>query len=184
MSEINLNGFITTGQYTELLSKINEDTSTRRARLQCALRHAAYHAALHRNADPAIRLFAVVGRETNVRGMAKWLEANAPIAFKEGVAFFHEKKWKTNYATATGVEIECELMEALPFWRVKDAATEIQDTQLDVLDELRAVLTRISNQAKVNAMTADKRGKRKVKTILHGEIADQVAAILNQAQYA
>ena len=184
MSEINLNGFITEKQYSELLREINKDTSTRRAKLQCALRHAAFHAALHRNADPAIRLFAVVGRETNLRGMAKWMEANAPIAFRDGVAFFHEKKWKTNYASATGVEIEAELMEALPFWRVKDATAEIQDTKLDVLDELRAVLAKISNQAKVNAMTADKRGKRKVKEILHGEIADQVAAILNQAQYA
>ena len=175
---------VTEKQYTVLLSEINTGTTLRREQLQSALDFCAYHSGVHKNADPAIRLFAVVGRETNVKSMARWLEANAPIGFKDGVAFFHEKKWKMDFKEATACEIESEIKGALPFWRVKSSEDAIKDTPMDAAELLRAVLTSIANQAKVNAMSDDKRGKRKVKPILHAELADKVAALINDAQYA
>ena len=173
--ELNLSGFITEKQFTNLLSDINKGTSIRREQLQCALRHAAFHAAVHRNADPSLRLFAVVGKETNVKGMAKWLELNAPIGFRDGVAFYHEKKWKTIYATLTGVEVERELMKAIPFWRHKDKSTDIEDTPIDYLELVRAIIKKAeTNAKKVEGKKAEK----------HRELIDQLATLCNNTQYA
>lgn len=172
---------LTEKQYTDLLDKINKGTTDRRADLDAALRFAAFHAAAHKNSDPAIRLFMVVGRETNLRGMARWLEANSPIGFKEGVPFFHEKKWKMDYRAMSALEIEQAVYEVLPFWRVKAKEDAIPDTPpLDVMEELRALLTKVANQVKANAKPDSKRTKREVK---HLELVDEVAAILNDKQY-
>lgn len=173
---------ITDKQFTALIADINTGTTTRREQLDTALRFAAFHAAVHRNSDPALRLFAVVGRESNLRGMARWLSTNAPIAFKDEVPFFHEKMWKLNYKECSALEIEREIQGALPFWRVKAKDEAVEDTPpMDVMEELRAVLAKVANQVKANAKPDGKRAKREVK---HLELVDQVAAILNNKTYA
>lgn len=159
---------LTHKSFTALLDTINKGTTERRSQIQDALEFAAYCAQADRNADPAIRLFAVVGRETNRQNMATWLEQNAPIGFKDGVPFFHEKKWKM--IDRTLVEFEQDVADATPWYMLKTSASEIKDT-VDVLDLIRHLVK-----------SAEGKAKKGVK-VLHAETLAELSAIANRAEY-
>lgn len=155
--------------FTALLSAINKGTTERRQQIQDALEFAAYCAQADRNADPAIRLFAVVGRETNRQNMATWLSDYAPIGFKDGVPFFHEKKWKM--WTGTLAEFEAEVTNAPRWYTLKTPAAEIKDT-VDVAELLRHLVKKCEGQIR--------KGGKKVE---HAELLAQVSALVNNATY-
>ena len=79
-------------QFADLIGKINKSTSERRSDIQEALVFAACIAQRDRNVDPVIRLFAVIGNETNRKAIAHWLSANAPVFFKEDMAELSDKR--------------------------------------------------------------------------------------------
>jgi hypothetical protein len=162
---------VTKSAFSELVSKINSSTTERRAMIQQALAYAAYYSVKDRNADPALRLFAVVGRETNRQNMADWLSEYGAIGFKDGVPFFHEKKWK-DLSASTLMQVEEEINNAPGWWAKRSATSEIKDT-VDVLELIRAAIKR--------GESAIKKGDKKV---LHTELLAQVAALLNDKQYS
>lgn len=164
---------LTAASFSSLIDKINKSTSDRRQDIQAALEFAAYCAQADRNADPAIRLFAVVGRETNRQNMAKWLSELAPIGFKDGTPFFHEKKWKG--WTGTLVEFEQGLFDAVPWYLLKTAASEIPDT-VDVLEQLRHFLKKLERDVAKEVNGAKR-------TVKHEELLAQVAALANSTEY-
>ena len=155
--------------FTALLHDINKGTTERRAQIQDALEFAAYCAQADRNADPAIRLFAVVGRETNRQNMATWLSDYAPIGFKDGVPFFHEKKWKL--WTGTVAEFETEIASAIRWWNIRTPASEVKDT-VDVAELLRQLVKKCER----NVTKGDKK-------VEHAELLAEVSALLNNHQY-
>ena len=159
---------LTHKSFTDLIGKINQSTSERRAMIQDALEFAAYCAFADRNADPAIRLFAVVGRETNRQNMATWLAQNAPIGFKDGVPFFHEKKWKM--IDRTLVEFEQDVADATPWYMLKTSASEVKDT-VDVLDLIRHLVKSAESKAKKGV------------NVLHGDVLAELSAIANRVEY-
>lgn len=160
---------LTHKSFTALLDTINKGTTERRSQIQDALEFAAYCAQADRNADPAIRLFAVVGRETNRQNMATWLEQNAPIGFKDEVPFFHEKKWKGFEGLLSEFE-EC-LALAPKWWTLKTKGAAVKDT-IDVLELIRNLIK-----------SAEGKAKKGIK-VEHAEMLVELAAIANNAQYA
>ena len=167
-----LKGFISNAEYTTLLASIGSEVSYINPAIQCALKHAAYHAQMHKNIDPAIRLFAMVNRGINRGNMAEWLTEHAPIVFKDNTPKFHEKKWKEN-ATTTGLEIEAMLTAAPNWWCKKTTTSEIADT-IDVAELLRALVKKVESNNKKTV------GKKEVK---HGDLLAALSAIANHAQY-
>ena len=160
---------LTHKSFTDLIGKINQSTSERRTMIQDALEFAAYCAFADRNADPAIRLFAVVGRETNRQNMAAWLEQNAPIGFKDGVPFFHEKKWKSFGGLLS--EFEQCVAQATPWYMLKTKESEVKDT-IDVLELIRHLVK-----------SAESKGKKGI-TVKHSDVLTELSAIANRAEYA
>lgn len=161
---------LTHASFGDLIDKINKSTSERRSMIQDALEFAAYCAFADRNADPAIRLFAVVGRETNRQNMATWLAQNAPIGFKDGAPFFHEKKYKM--IDRTKVEFEQDVADATPWYMLKTGASEINDT-VDVLELIRHLVKKVEGQVK----------KGSKKNVHHADLLIELAAIANRAEF-
>lgn len=162
---------LTHKSFTKVIDDINKGTTERRGQIHEALMFCAYCARADRNADPAIRLFAVVGRETNRQNMAQWLSQNAPIGFKDGVPFFHEKKAKL-YDDQSLVEFEASIQNATKWYMLKNETSEVKDT-LDILELIRNAVKKGEN--------AVKKGEKKIE---HAELLAEVAALLNNKQYA
>lgn len=163
---------ITDKQFTDLVDRINTSTTERREMIQKALAYAAYYSIKDRNADPALRLFAVVGRETNRQNMADWLSEHGAIGFKDNAPFFHEKKWKDHNGNFHSmVELEAALKVAPQWWAKRSHTSEIKDT-VDVLELIRAIVKK-----------CDKVKEKGVQTLKHADLITQLSAIANATEY-
>ena len=147
MSMLSDNGF------TDVISEINKGTSVRREQIQDALLFCAYKAQADRNTDPTIRLFAVIGNETNRRAISHWLSTNAPVYFKEGAPKLGDKRQKE--WTGTLVEYEAAIQAALPWYKMGASLNKAENVW-DGNDEMLKLRQRIAKLEKDAAKHDDK----------------------------
>ena len=158
-------------QFTDLIGKINKSTSERRSDIQEALVFAACIAQRDRNVDPVIRLFAVIGNETNRTAIAHWLSANAPVFFKEDMAKLSDKRQKEFDGTMEEFEADLRNQPEWHKYATKSNAAENIWDGAEKFDALRKYITNMEKQAK------DKKDDKLL------EVLVAVHATLNNHQY-
>lgn len=138
----------------KLIKTIKTRSAKQREDIQQALVECALFAYEDRNTDPAIRLFAAVGNDTNRKAMSHWLSTNACIHFKDEKPVLSDKRQK-EMAEFTAEE-RAEYLESLataPKWHEHAAdsntATNVWDHG-EQLEKLREYLDKVAKRAKKN----------------------------------
>ena len=136
---------LTTANFTDLIGKINKGTTERRNDIQEALIFAACIAQRDRNTDPVIRLFAVIGNETNRKAISHWLSINAPIYFKDEMPKLADRKQREYDGTME--ELEAWLRKQ-PEWFKHATKTNVADNVWDSNEFAESIAKYLEKAAK------------------------------------